>query len=77
MQCFYDNILYTPFIFIEDPVDINGQRGLAGDATSPRLSQNLNGSFTPNGGHSGASTPSKGGKVDPYYLISNVSSLQC
>ena len=28
LQCFYDNIVFAPFIFIEDPLDVNGQRGL-------------------------------------------------
>lgn len=29
LECFYDNISYTPFIHVEDDVDINGERMLA------------------------------------------------
>ena len=29
LECFYDNISYTPFIHVEDDVDINGERILA------------------------------------------------
>ncbi|KAG6842525.1 hypothetical protein C0991_000051 [Blastosporella zonata] len=28
LDCFYDNIVFAPFIFIEDPLDINGQRAM-------------------------------------------------
>lgn len=29
LECFYDNILYTPFIHVEDDLDINGERLIA------------------------------------------------
>ncbi|KAL8807806.1 MAG: hypothetical protein Q9182_000455 [Xanthomendoza sp. 2 TL-2023] len=29
LECFYDNILYTPFIHVEDDLDINGERIVA------------------------------------------------
>ena len=29
LECFYDNISYTPFIHVEDDVDINGERIIA------------------------------------------------
>ncbi len=29
LECFYDNISYTPFIHVEDEVDINGERMMA------------------------------------------------
>lgn len=34
LEYFYDNIVFAPFIFIEDPVDINGQRGFTADSAS-------------------------------------------
>lgn len=74
IQCFYDNIVFAPFIFVEDPVDVNGQRGFSID-TSRALSASSS-----SGNLSGSTFLSKGTKVDPYYLISNVSlpsSLLC
>ncbi|KAL8816354.1 MAG: hypothetical protein Q9223_004623, partial [Gallowayella weberi] len=29
LECFYDNILYTPFIHVEDDLDVNGERFVA------------------------------------------------
>ncbi|RXW24756.1 hypothetical protein EST38_g1055 [Candolleomyces aberdarensis] len=62
LGCYYDNIVFAPFIFIEDPLDSDKQVGLAPDGISrtPR---------TP-------TTPSNSGllgknKIDPYYLILN------
>ncbi|KAJ8456537.1 hypothetical protein ONZ45_g18682 [Pleurotus djamor] len=63
LDCFYDNIVFAPFIFIEDPLDINGQRGLVSDSAN-RLSSASS--------LVAASTPiSKSNKVDPYFLIIN------
>jgi hypothetical protein len=69
-QCFFDNIVFSPFIFIEDPEDIDTSSGLTTDLT---------GSVS-----TSASTPSAGmtssfrtNKVDPYYLIMNVSRRSC
>lgn len=68
LDCFYDNIVFAPFIFIEDPVDVNGQRGLVPNGSNNRLSSASSlVTTTP-----GISTPtSKSNKVDPYYLILN------
>ncbi|KIO20475.1 hypothetical protein M407DRAFT_81501 [Tulasnella calospora MUT 4182] len=71
LDCFFDNITFAPFIFIEDPVDVNGQRGFVPEGT-PVLS-----GMTTFGGSSGASPAvGVGGtsmfgqvKIDPYYLI--------
>lgn len=68
-QCFYDNTVFAPFIFIEDPLDINGQRGFTQDAktltpTSGQMPPNANG---------GLSLLGKANKVDPYFLITRVS----
>ncbi|KAF5382956.1 hypothetical protein D9757_006388 [Collybiopsis confluens] len=57
LDCFYDNIVFVPFIFVEDPVDVNGQRGFSVDG-SKNLSTSSSGNL-------------KANKVDPYYLISN------
>ena len=65
LQYFFDNVVFAPFIFIEDPVDVNGQFGLTADVA--RTSINFPTSVTPN-----ATTFKIGNKVDPYYLIVNV-----
>ncbi|KAI0348635.1 hypothetical protein BDW22DRAFT_1320867 [Trametopsis cervina] len=66
LDCFYDNIVFAPFIFIEDPLDVNGQRGLMSEG--PRRLSTLGGSP---GVHNNNSTTllGKGNKIDPYYLI--------
>ncbi|KAI0778081.1 hypothetical protein BD413DRAFT_608746 [Trametes elegans] len=68
LDCFYDNIVFAPFIFIEDPLDVNGQRGLVPDAISRRMST-INASSP--GGINGSSSTllGKGNKIDPYFLI--------
>jgi Sec7-like guanine-nucleotide exchange factor len=74
LQCFYDNILFAPFIFIEDQLDVNGQLGLTPETTAPgRIispSNSILGTSKNNGQAMMKST-----KVDPYYLITNVSTL--
>lgn len=67
-QCFYDNIVFAPFIFIEDPLDVNGQRGLMPEAISRRMSTINAGSP----GGSGSTLLGKNNKIDPYYLITRV-----
>ena len=57
MQYFFDNIIFAPFIFIEDPLDVNGQRGFTQD----------------NQGSLGSGLLGKSNKIDPYYLITRVS----
>ncbi|KAJ3883050.1 hypothetical protein F5051DRAFT_343510 [Lentinula edodes] len=65
LDYFYDNILFAPFIFVEDPVDVNGQHIFNVDGSrglpSGNSISNVNGS----------TLLGKGNKVDPYYLISN------
>ena len=64
LQYFFDNVVFAPFIFIEDPVDVNGQFGLPPDVTRATITSPT--SVT-------SSTTFKiGNKVDPYYLIVNV-----
>ncbi|KAI0824263.1 hypothetical protein BC628DRAFT_1323355 [Trametes gibbosa] len=69
LDCFYDNIVFAPFIFIEDPLDVNGQRGLVPEAVTRRMST-LN-APSPGGLNSGSGSNllGKNNKIDPYYLI--------
>lgn len=66
LDCFYDNIVFAPFIFIEDPVDVNGQRGLVPDAIATRRMSTFNAPTTPGGS---TTLLGKSNKIDPYYLI--------
>ncbi|KZT74714.1 hypothetical protein DAEQUDRAFT_807047 [Daedalea quercina L-15889] len=66
LDCFYDNIVFAPFIFIEDPEDVNGgARGIMPDAVNARRMSVYNIPPTP-----GSSTLlGKSSRIDPYYLI--------
>ncbi|KAI6132701.1 hypothetical protein EV401DRAFT_1915771 [Pisolithus croceorrhizus] len=68
LDCFYDNVVFAPFIFIEDPLDsgTNGIRRSNGGNTRPCTPATLPSPLT------AAATPllSKA-KIDPYYLIIN------
>ncbi|OBZ79748.1 Protein transport protein sec73 [Grifola frondosa] len=68
LDCFYDNIVFAPFIFIEDPVDVNGQRGLIPEAISRRMST-LNMSSPGGLNGTGSTLLGKSNRIDPYYLI--------
>ncbi|KAJ7071302.1 hypothetical protein C8F01DRAFT_1109946 [Mycena amicta] len=67
LDCFYDNIVVTPFIFIEDPLDVDGQRSDAVTAVRTLSLGNPLSSST----SSSNSILGKTNKVDPYYLIAN------
>lgn len=69
-QCFYDNIVFAPFIFIEDPLDVNSQRCLGSETQSKNSSPPK-----PLALSSSGPTPllSRGSKIDPYFLITKVS----
>lgn len=60
LECFYDNISYTPFIHVEDDLDINGERIIP--HKMKKKSKMLRGAGDPN------KRPSKE-PVDPYTLI--------
>lgn len=66
IQYFYDNIVFAPFIFIDDPLDINGQRGFVHEPSRSTLGTP---STTPQLTSGGSSILLKGPKIDPYYLI--------
>ncbi|KAI0033436.1 hypothetical protein K488DRAFT_47759, partial [Vararia minispora EC-137] len=68
LDCFYDNIVFAPFIFIEDPVD----RTLPSEPSSRFLPGHIISSGSAGSSSGVGSTLSiigKGNKVDPYYLI--------
>ncbi|KAI9733755.1 MAG: hypothetical protein M1818_007169 [Claussenomyces sp. TS43310] len=60
LECFYDNISYTPFIHVEDDLDINGER-IVQHKTKKK-------SLFPRGSADPLKRPSKE-PVDPYTLI--------
>ncbi|KAI9675322.1 MAG: hypothetical protein M1817_001225 [Caeruleum heppii] len=59
LECLYDNISYTPFIHVEDDLDINGERIVA---------QKTRKTILPRAGADGVKKAPKG-PVDPYSLI--------
>ena len=71
-QCFFDNTVFAPFIFIEDPdyVPVKSHLGESisrfntGSSSLPSSSVLASGS---------SNLLSKSNKVDPYYLITQVS----
>ncbi|KAG6911839.1 hypothetical protein DXG01_000086 [Tephrocybe rancida] len=65
LECFYDNIVFAPFIFIEDPLDINGQRGITHDGSNQSIGTGVYTIGTP------ITASMRTTKVDPYYLITN------
>lgn len=65
--------MFAPFIFIEDPLDVNGQRGLVQERSSSRGLTAASGALATDANGSGATILSKGSKVDPYYIIARVS----
>ncbi|KXN89874.1 Protein transport protein sec73 [Leucoagaricus sp. SymC.cos] len=71
LEYFYDNIIFAPFIFIEDPLDFNGQRGLEPDSnrrsTVFRDVPSLNSGLV----STGSTLAMKTNKIDPYYMIIN------
>jgi Sec7-like guanine-nucleotide exchange factor len=60
LECFYDNISYTPFIHVEDDLDINGER-----IVQHKMKKK---SIFPRGNVDPIKRPSKD-PVDPYTLI--------
>ncbi|CAE7140397.1 unnamed protein product [Rhizoctonia solani] len=58
LDYFFDNIVFAPFIFIEDLMDVNGQRGFVDGSVTPVSNPNSSGTLLP--GRT---------KIDPYYII--------
>ncbi|CAE6537533.1 unnamed protein product [Rhizoctonia solani] len=59
LDYFFDNIVFAPFIFIEDATDVNGQRGFVDRGSVTPVSN-------PNSSGTLLSTRTK---IDPYYII--------
>ena len=73
-QYYYDNIVFAPFIFVEDPVDANLQRNL--DRVASRSLSMFPAQQSLPGNGSTATLLGKNDKIDPYFLIVKVSDLQ-
>ncbi|KAG1716572.1 hypothetical protein ID866_624 [Astraeus odoratus] len=67
-QCFYDNIVFAPFIFIEDPLDNNATVNANHEAVLPRPSTPAP---LPSPLATTANVLLNRPKIDPYYLITN------
>jgi hypothetical protein len=73
-QYYYDNIVFAPFIFVEDPVDANLQRNL--DRVASRSLSMFPAQQSLPGNGSTVTLLGKNDKIDPYFLIVKVSDLQ-
>ena len=73
-QYYYDNIVFAPFIFVEDPVEANLQRNL--DSVPCRSLSRFPAQHSLSGNGSSVTLLGKTDKIDPYYLIVKVSDLQ-
>ncbi|KAI9512795.1 hypothetical protein F5148DRAFT_645202 [Russula earlei] len=67
LEYYYDNIVFAPFIFIEDPVDANLQR--RPDSGPSRLLSGFPSQHYLLGNGSTVTLLGKNNKIDPYYLI--------
>ncbi|KAH7921801.1 hypothetical protein BV22DRAFT_704425 [Leucogyrophana mollusca] len=63
LDCFYDNIVFAPFIFIEDPLDVSGHPPTERISTSGSLVSPMT--------TSGSTLLGRPSKIDPYYLITH------
>lgn len=73
-QCYYDNIVFAPFIFVEDPLEANVPRNL--DSGPSRLPSGFPPQHSFSGNGSTVTLLGKTNKIDPYYLIAEASYLQ-
>jgi len=73
-QYYYDNIVFAPFIFVEDPVDANLQRNA--DSRPCRSLSRFPQQHSLPGNASTVTLLVKTNKIDPYYLIVKASYLQ-
>jgi hypothetical protein len=64
--------VFAPFIFIEDPLDLNPTLPPSLDGTSSRRGSTF---ASPNGNSSTGTSLLKSNRIDPYYLIIRVSSV--
>lgn len=73
-QYYYDNIVFAPFIFVEDPVEANLQRNP--DSVPYRSLSRFPTQHSLPGNGSTVTLLGKTDKIDPYYLIVKASDLQ-
>ncbi|KAF9786013.1 hypothetical protein BJ322DRAFT_1107883 [Thelephora terrestris] len=66
LDCFYDNIVFAPFIFIEDPLDLNSTLPPSLDGAPSRRGSTF---ASPNVNPSAGTSLLKSNRIDPYYLI--------
>lgn len=67
LECYYDNIVFAPFIFVEDPLEVNLQR--SSDGGPSRLLSSIPPQHSLPGNGSSVNLLGKSNKIDPYYLI--------
>lgn len=66
LDCFFDNTVFAPFIFIEDPLDLNSTLPPSLDGAPSRRGSTF---VPPNGNASAGTSLLKNNRIDPYYLI--------
>lgn len=69
LKCFYDNIVFAPFIFIEDSLDIPKERSMTIDGG---LTMKISSLAPTSVNNSGSTLLGKTTRIDPYYLITRV-----
>ncbi|KAI0304823.1 hypothetical protein BC826DRAFT_16814 [Russula brevipes] len=69
LEYYYDNIVFAPFIFVEDPLEANLQRTLDGGQSRLFSGFPPQNSLSGNGSTVNLHLLGKSNKVDPYYLI--------
>ncbi|KAI9445134.1 hypothetical protein H4582DRAFT_1913491 [Lactarius indigo] len=67
LEYYYDNIVFAPFIFVEDPLEVNLQRN--SDGGPSRLLSTVPPQHSLPGNGSSVTLLGKNNKIDPYYLI--------
>jgi len=71
LQYYYDNIVFAPFIFVEDPLEANFQRNHDGGPSRLLSGFPPHHSFPGNG--STVTLLGKTNKIDPYFMIAKAS----
>ncbi|KAF8269365.1 hypothetical protein EI94DRAFT_1660214 [Lactarius quietus] len=67
LEYYYDNIVFAPFIFVEDPLEVNLQHN--SDGGPSRLLSGVPPQHSLPGNGSSVNLLGKSNKIDPYYLI--------
>ncbi|KAI0274709.1 hypothetical protein BC834DRAFT_1037375 [Gloeopeniophorella convolvens] len=69
LDYYYDNIVFAPFIFVEDPLEANPSRNPISESSSSRLLSSITAQSSLPGNGSSVTLLGKSNKIDPYYLI--------